>query len=332
MIKIPKFLLFGQDDPITEENIQPSVALRQWGDLSGENKQIALQEIDNKGWLTSRSNDFHSNEILQTIVYLNHTFLRQCPGKHLHGIKPRPGYRGGGNEDDMTKAALLDFQHIFLNETSGSMVFRMLSKFAECYIDSYSYRIATELTDPEEIKEKLTTAFEKFDALANCLNHIFEQFSVNQIITRNGFVPRQDEKIVKEIYTPTLKILADPKWKKVSDDLSKTFDDYRDEKYSEAITKAHNVVQRFLQVLVGKEGKSGKGEMSKLFKKAKEEGIIPINRFTEPIITSIQKFISSERATKSTAKPVLKDATSSDALLMMNVVMILLQYCLEEIK
>ena len=229
-------------------------------------------------------------------------------------------------------ASLLDFKHIFLTDPSDAMVFRMLSKFAECHIDDHYYRRATESTDEKEREEHVASAFKKFDQLANCLNHIFEQFSVNQIITRNGFVPRQDEKITSDIYMPTLKILSDPKWESVSADLSKMFEDYRGENYPEAITKAHSAVQRFLQILVGEEGKSGKGEIGKLFKEAKDEGIIPVNRFTEPMIAVFQSYIPSERATNSTAKPAIKDATSSDALLMMNVVMILLQHCLQETK
>lgn len=329
MVKIPKFLLYGQDDLGTESSIQPSLALRGWDDLSESEKQIALQELENNGWL-----DSYCKEILETIEYLNYVFLRQCPGKHLHGIKPKHDhYRGGyGNESERMQAALTDFQHIFLQEESAAMVFRMLSKFVSCYIDGYDYRRATESTDEGERKKLIDEAFEKFDRLENCLNHIFEQFAVNQVVTRNGFVPRQDEKITDEIYIPTLKILADPKWKSVSVDLAKMFEDYREENYPEVITKAHSAVQRFLQILVGEEGKNSKGEVSKLFKKAKDEGAIPINRFTEPIINVIQGFIPSERATNSTAKPALKDTTSSDALLMMNVVMVLLQHCLQNAK
>ena len=326
-MKIPKFLLYGEDDPKIESNIQPQLALRNWVNLSDEEKQIAFQQLKNSGWVES-----YSTEILQTIEYLNNAFLRQCPGKHLHAVQPqRDHYRGGyGNESERMKAAITDFQHIFLREKTDAMVFRMLSKFAESHIDHYNYRRANETQDDVERKKLLDEAFNKFDRLANCLNHIFEQFAVNQLITRNGFVPRQDDKITEEVYTPTLSILADPKWKSVSTDLALMFEDYREENYAEAITKAHRAVQRFLQVLVGEEGKSGKGEVGKLLQKAKEDGIIPINRFTEPLVSLIQGFITSERATNSTAKPAMKDATASDALLMMNVVMVFLQYCLQK--
>ena len=324
-MKLPKFLLYGQDDPKIETSIQPSLALRRWGELSDSEKQIAFQQLKNTEWV-----DSYSSEILQTIEYLNYTFLRQCPGKHLHTITPKRDSRGFGNESERMEAAIVDFQHIFLQDKSDAMVFRMLSKFAGYYIDNSAHRRATESKDEGERKKWIDEAFKKFDRLANCLNHIFEQFAVNQLVTRNGFVPRQDEKITNEVYIPTLRVLADPKWSGVSADLAKMFEDYREENYPEAITKAHSAVHRFLQILVGEEGKSGKGEVGKLFQKAKEEGAIPVNRFTEPLIGVIQGFIVSERATNSTAKPALKDTTSSDALLMMNMVMVFLQYCLQK--
>jgi hypothetical protein len=328
MIKIPKFLLYGQGDPNLEETLQPSLSLRRWADLNSPEKVTALQELRNKGWL-----DNYSREILQTIEYLNDHFLRLCPGKYLHQIQPKSDSRGiDMNESERMEAALQDFELIFMQEVSDAMVFRMLSKFAQSYINGNSYQLATEAKNEQKRKEYIASAFQKFDPLANCLNHIFKQFSVNQLLTRNGFVPRQDEKITNKIYIPTLRILADPKWKTVSDDLFQMFEDYRDGNYPEVITKAHSAVQRFLQILVGEEGKSGKGEMGKLFKKAKEDGIIPINRFTEPLINVLQGFIPSERATNSTAKPALKKATSSDALLMMNIIMIFLQYCLQNVK
>ncbi len=328
MLKIPKFTLYGEGNIKTEQAIQPALSLRRWSDLSESEKAIALQEFENSNWLEE-----YSRECLGTIQYLNHEFLRQCPGKRLHNLKPRNDQYGrGSNEYELMKAAIADFKDIFLHEKSDSLVLRMLSKFAECYIEGRYLGMAQEAKEESKRKEYIASAYGSFDRLANCLNHIFEQFAVNQVVTRSGFVPRQDEKITEEIYVPTLQALADPKWTSVSADLANMFQDYRDENYPEVITKAHSVVQRFLQILVGEEGKNGKGELSKLFKEAKDKGIMPTNRFTDPVITAISGFIPSERATNSTAKPALKAATSSDALLMMNVVMVLLQYCLQNTK
>ncbi|MBU0707568.1 hypothetical protein KKG41_04315 [Patescibacteria group bacterium] len=287
-------------------------------------KEIARQQLENSGWLEE-----YSSEILRTITHMNHKYLRVLPGKHLHGIVPKNDYHGYGNESERTKAALNDFQHILINERSESMVYYMLSYFASLYINNTYYQWAKQAKSATERQKNLNDAFEKFDRLANCINHIFEQFSVNLTLTRNGFVPRQDDKITEQIYLPTLKILSDPKWKNVSGDLEDMFLAFRDKNYPETITAAHRSMQRFLQILVGKEGKNAKGEVGKLFSKAKADGLIPVNRFTEPIISVIQGYIVSERATKSTAKPMTTDVESTDALLMMNVVMVFLQHCLQ---
>jgi hypothetical protein len=102
--------------------------------------------------------------------------------------------------------------------------------------------------------------------------------------------------------------------------------------YPEAITKSHAAVQRFLQILVGEEGKNGKGEVGALFSKAKAAGLVPTTRFSESLVSGLQAFVVSERATNSTAKPTLKETTPADALLMMNVVMVFLQHCLQASK
>src|SRR5665213_610009 len=83
MMKIPEFALYGESDPTTEEILQPSLSLRRWSDLSKSEKQIALQELDNNNWLEN-----YSKEILATIDYLNYAYLRECPGKNLHAVKP----------------------------------------------------------------------------------------------------------------------------------------------------------------------------------------------------------------------------------------------------
>lgn len=322
-MKLPKFIVYGKNDPVIEDKIQPKLEFRSWIDLSREEKEIALQQIKNSGWI-----DEYSENTLKTIADLNYHFLRECPGKRLHRTQPERDYRGMGSDFNLRKAAYADFQEVFLDSKSEPMVFRMLTKFAEGHIDSYSYHSAEQAKEKIKQKEYVEKAFEKFDRLANCFNHIFEQFAVNAVMTRSGLVPRQDKKITEEIYTPVLQVLSDPKWKSVSSDLAEMFEDYTNKNYSEAITKAHRAVQRFLQITAGEEGKNSKGEIGKLFNKIKQENLIPANNFTTPLINVFQAFISSERAKNSTAKPSIKKATSSDALLMMNVVMLFLQHCL----
>ena len=312
MAEIPHFRLYGEEDPGVESRIQPKLPLRGWDDLTRDEKLIAQRELINNDCFL----DDQSDQILDVILYLNHRFLRILPGKNLHDPGPL----------DETEAAYRDFSFVFLEERSD-LVLIMLSKFASCWIDTSALEDAEKSRDIETRKEIVGWAFREFDRLARTLNHIFEQFSVNILVTRNGFVPRQDDKIAQEIYVPTLKALSDPKWKQVSDHLSDMFDDYQARNYPEVITKAHSALQRFLQILVG-EGKNGKGELSKLFAHAKKESMISDNLFIQKIVQTIQSFISSERANNSTAKPSTTAASSSDALLVMNVLMVFLQHCL----
>jgi hypothetical protein len=288
-MEIPAFTLYGQNDPTIEGNIQPKLAFRGWVELSGQEKKVALQELENKGWIKE-----YSSEVLRTVEYLNHEFLRECPGKKLHALKPPDPYaRSTGDDFDRKKAAFADFQNILLTDKSDALIYRMLSRFAACYIDGFKRQKAVNATDDEERTRLVDSAFDNFDPLANCLNHIFEQFTVNQVVTRSGFVPRQEDKITAELYVPTLRVLSGPRWKGVSGDLGKMFQDYQERNYAETITKAHAAVHRFLQVLAGEEGKSGKGEVARLFQEGEEQRANPDQSVyrtapqCHPIISSI---------------------------------------------
>lgn len=321
MEAIPRFRLFGEGDPAIEESIQPSLTLRQWSDLTSEEKLIAVHDLENRGWL-----ERYCPQIVATIVYLNTRYLRLCPGESFHKL-PR-----GTREHEQQDAALKDFRRILLHEKTEALVYRMISYWLKTHINRFDYDVAARTADETERKKLIDRAYLKFDRLANCLNHIFDQFSINHMVTRGGLVPRQDERITDTVYRPALQVLADPKWRSVSADLAEMFADYREGQYPETITKGHRAVQRFLQILVGEEGHSGKGEVAKLFAEAKRKGLIRADTYTERIISALQSHIVSARANRSTAKPALETAMPSDALLMMNVVMVLLQHCLQNIE
>ena len=331
MIEVPHFKLYGSDDSEIQKIIQPQLPLRQWDDLIIDEKKIMLQELIGRGWLNSSS-----VQALRSVRHLNQAYLRKLPGKQLHNVPAARSPYGNLLEDrDQYKqlhAGFEDFKDIFLKGEPGEMVLVMLSIFASGYIEGFHLNQAEQTEDEESRNKAIESAFKKFDRLASLLNYIFEQFSVNILVTRNGFVPCQEKKIEKEIYEPTLRALSDPKWKSVNAHLTGMFDDFRAQNYPEVITKAHSVLQRFLQILVGEEGRNAKGELGKLFMRAKDAGVISNSRLAEHIISSIQSFIARERATNSTAKPALQQATASDALLVMNVVMVFLQHCLQNTK
>lgn len=328
MADIPIFKIYGEDSEQIQNEIQSRLPFRNWVDLDIEEKETACQELINRRWI--RASD---RKILITIEYLNEEFLRRLPGYELHHTpyKKNPGYHGD-NETERREIAVECFCKILIEDPSDALIYAMLSRYAKTLIDTSYVKRAEETEDPTEREAHIDKAYNLFDRFAYCLEHIFEQFSVNQKLVRTGLIPRQDDKITKEIYEPVLLILADPKWKTLNDDIEKMFGEFRGGNHPEVITKVHGIVHRFLQILVGEEGKSGKGEVGKLYNEAIKKGKIPVSRFTESMVKSIQSFIVAERANKSSAKPAKEAASPEDALLNMNVLMVFLQHCLKAEK
>ncbi|TKB91232.1 MAG: hypothetical protein E8D40_09820 [Nitrospira sp.] len=324
--EIQKFALYGENIPGFDDSIQPTLELRSWTTVSSDERTIVLHQIIHNGWL-GRTAERH---IITTVAHLNYKYLQLCPARNFHSApQQNDGY--GGFDSATRKAAAEDFGRIFMEEEEP-LVLRMLSKFAQLLIDADALNRAKKAVNSDERKRYVGAAYKQFDLFANCVNHVFEQFAVNQLLTRSGFIPRQDETIEQELYKPTLQALSDPKWRPVNDILALMFEDFREGRYPETITKAHSAVQCFLQVLVtGKPGTNAKGELAQLIKTGKEAGVIPTSRFIEPFVGNIQSFIASERATNSTAKPSLVPASSSDALLMMNMTLVFLQHCLQAV-
>ena len=332
MIEIPLFRLYGEDDPEIEERIQPRLTLRSWDSLIYDDKSILFQTLVNKGWFdyTNNKNLSYCNEAaIRSVEYLNALYLRVPPGKNLFNHVPEINERFPYRDFRVIEAGMEDFQEILVNGVPGALVLRMLSKYLSVHISGKNLDDAEKMEDCEARKELIDTAYGKFDKLAAQLNQIFEKFCINVLVTRNGFVPRQDNKINREIYQPVLSVLSDPKWKSVSDNLADMFNDYQAQKYPEVITKAHSTLQRFLQILVGNEGRTAKGEFKHLFARAKTKSVISDNQFTLEIVKVFGSYISSERVNKSTAKPTKQHTKPSDALLVMNTLMVFLQHCLQ---
>lgn len=143
-------------------------------------------------------------------------------------------------------------------------------------------------------------------------------------------IPRQDDRITEETYLPTLEVLSDIKWQSVNSILIEMFEDYQERRYPEVITKAHSVLHRFLQVALENEGYSGKGEFGKLFNEVKSKEVISNTVEIEPFVSGLKSTIASQRVRKSTAKPTDQEASSADALLVMNCCFVLIQHRLQK--
>ena len=319
MSKIPKFLVYGEDDPTFAERIQSTLPLQPWSNLTTEQKNNMFQSL-----LTSLWFEQNRRSVTSTLKQLNHRFRRNLPAKGISQFNISAPLES----DSYFSIAIEDFKTIFIYADSEDLVLYMISLFAGGLINKHQLEEAQASEDCDERNNLITNAYKRFDVFATHLNHLFEQFSVNVVISRNGIVPRQEDRITKEIYIPTLEVLSDPKWNSVNSILFEMFSDYQEQKYSEVITKAHSAMHQFLKVALENEGQSGKGEFGKLFNKAKANNVISNNVEINHVVNSIKSTLSSERAKKSTAKPTVQKANSADAQLVMNYCFVMIQHCL----
>ncbi len=325
MTEIPQFKIYGEDDPMFSERIQPRLELRSWSKLSKDEKKVIYENLCIKpGYGLS------DTSVLNVIEKLNDQFTRRQPALNVNNLKVNQ--RQQANNEYLHNAARKDFRNIIINEKSEDLVLLMLSLYAKYLINKIYFNLAEHETDFEKRKQFVGSAFLYFDQFAKHLNHLFDQFGVNIVVTRSGFVPRQDKKLVKNVYEPTLEILSDPKWDSVNSIFREVFAEYHAQRYPEAITQAHNAVHQFLKVVFGEEGSSGKGQFGKLIKKAKSQDIISQMDEIKVWINWTTGLLPSERAIKGSAKPTSQTANSADALLVMNTALVLIQHCLQNLE
>jgi len=82
-----------------------------------------------------------------------------------------------------------------------------------------------------------------------------------------------------------------------------------------------------LQISVN--GEIGKGDISQLIPKAQKEGLIPNDSFTKKIFENIESILMRERQKTSNAHPKKEYANEKNARLILNLVMIFLQHCIQ---
>jgi len=173
--------------------------------------------------------------------------------------------------------------------------------------------------------------WEDFDTFAHCLNEVLNDFGINLYLARQSFIPRQEEKIIKEIYEPVLSYLSHPKWKEVSQLLSDSFNEYRKntpQGYSNCVTNVISAIQAFLQIIVN--GKTGKGEISKLITEGQNRNLIPNDFFTKKVFENIESIFARERRETGIAHPKKEYATEKNARTILNLAMIFFQHCIQK--
>ncbi|MBL7142000.1 hypothetical protein ISS21_02875 [Patescibacteria group bacterium] len=326
-MKLP-FKLWSSNNPEAIEKICPDLGMREWNDLNSDEKQKIWAYFFNKGWFNKSSHIFY------TIETLNERYKRKSYGRRLleHGGPHfyRGSYPYGQKyfESCCLKTTLDDFEDIFLNENQD-VVYEILSLYVLLKIDTSSIQNIDEADKESRKEEIINHAYEESDKFAHDFNDIFEQFSLNVVLTRNGIIFRQDKKITEEIYVPVLSYLSGKKWIPVNRDLTDAFRKFQEKTpqgYSGCITHAISALQGFLQILV--HGKIGKGDLSDLLPEAQKKKLIPSDPFSTKTFKDLQSILMQKRQESGDPHPKKEYANEQSAKLVMNLIMIFIQHCI----
>lgn len=325
-------------NPDAKKYLKPDFGIRKWNSLTQDEKykiwqylyqwyffNIYPRDENNFSPLECSNYNFILNEgankhrIINSIAELNEKFkARSYASKYL--------------ENPSLNSACFDFYNIFINQDEN-VVLELLSLYSMALIDerkNINIKRAYDETEEEYQVRLQNWRWEDFDIFAQDLNKVFTDFGLNVYLTRQGFIPRQEEKIIEDIYKPVLSYLSHPKWREINNILSDGFKEYEKntpQGYSSCVTHTFSAVQAFLQILVF--GKTGKGNISELINEGQKRSLLPDDIFTETIFNNIETIFSRERMQKGDAHPKKEYATEKNARTLLNLAMIFFQHCIQ---
>jgi hypothetical protein len=329
------FKLWSELNSKAKKELKPDFGFRNWNSLS-EDEKYKIWKYLKTHFFNNRIKKEYQNDhyefygegsekelkermILFSINFLNRSYKAQSYArKYL--------------EDGTFNSACYDFYDIFMKQDEH-VVIELLSLYCKVLISEKAEKTIYKREDEteEEYQKRLQNyRWGNFDKFSEDLNDVFTDFGINLYLTRQGFIPRQEEKIIKEIYEPVLSYLSHPKWEEVSKLLSDGFDEYRKntpQAYSNCITNTISAVQAFLQIIVN--GRTGKDEISKLITEGQKRNIIPNDFFTKKIFENIESIFARERQETGIAHPKKEYATEKNTRTILNLAMIFFQHCLQ---
>jgi len=303
------FELWSKNKPQARQLLRPNLGMRSWDEISESDKIVIWQHFVNNGWINAGGATYwavHSfNEANKARAFCQH--ILNHGGPHYMD-------RNGmvyGMERCCQEFAQQDFQHIFHRE-AHDVVYELLSHYIQ--------KLEKDSVDKENKVR-----------FGNLFNDISKQFGLNVTMLENSFIPRQEEKIIEDVYKPVLNYLSDKKWEEVSNLFADAFVEYQKntpQGYSNCVTNVVGAVQAFLQILV--DSKTGKGEISKLITEAQKRGFIPNDFFTQKIFENIESILARERQETGIAHPKKEYATEKNARTILNLAMVFIQHCIQK--
>lgn len=315
------FQLWSDKNNEAKALLSPNLNLRDWNNLSFEEKKKIWSYI--KVWFEPPKKGEPNYKVFVAVIKLNELHKLQSYAKHIL-------------KDRTPSNASLDFENIFFEE-HRDVVIELLSCFALAIIKNREGRpegiYRSNYNSNEEYEEVVFRwRWQEFDQFADRVNDVFEHFSINLILTRNGFIERQDAKISDDIYVPVLNFLSSSEWSDVNRDLKDAFAKYQlktEQGYSGSITHAVSALQAYLQIIIN--GKAGGTEgVASLIKKAREGNLIPDDKFTSEVFKNIDSILMGQRGKTGDAHPKKEYANEGNARLVLNLIMIFLQHCIQK--
>lgn len=299
------FKLWSENNQENKKKISPLLPYREWDSLTLTEKQTILSHLNHKGWMKE-----HDEDIRHCTAYLTSAYKKQNPCPNTLRIlasesisQYHQSYERIDFENRLQAAAFKDFMNI-METGQQDLVYEMLSFYAKRQTKSYDDK--------------------RFERFCNCFNDIFGQFSINIMLTNSGLIPRQENAIIEDIYKPLFQFLSSPYWKPVNKEIEDGLRAFNKHKFDHCIEHVSNAIQAFLQIRVY--GKVGKGKISSLMPEARKRNLLPDNELTNQYVGIIADYIGKERASKSGAHPKIDEANESDAKLLLNIAIVVLQY------
>lgn len=320
-----EFKLWSQLNEQVKSELKPELGLRGWNDLSYDDKEAIWNYLDTFFFVPILKKDYersHTQYTNRDNMYYPFTdpFSHEKRERIENSIKDMyQSYRVKNYTKNLSKEktrfnAHQDFFDIFLEE-DDDVVLELLSLFCKNL-----------LIDGNLVEEEIT---QQFDSFSGQINSVFSDFGIDVFLSRTGFIPKQDEKIINEIFVPVLQVLSDEKWREVNKilaDAFKCFTIKNPSSFSSSVTHTVSAVQAFLQILVN--GKTGSGDIAALIQEGQKNNLIPNDFFTKEIFKNIVAVLMKERQETGDAHPKKEYATEENAKIVINISMIFIQHCL----
>lgn len=330
------FKLWSELNIDAAKDLRPNLGLRGWADLNRDDKHKVWKHLEYHFFDKDLTSEYGKKSHIFYGEFQEQEHVRrriEMSILALNKFNKAKSYAENYLEEPCINSACFDFHRIFM-EGGESVVMELLSLYIKVLIveegDGPIYKSENETKEQYEERYQAWKWY-KFDQFSKDINEVFSDFGLNVYLTRGGLIPRQEDKIMSEIYEPVLKLLSDTKWKKVNEILSDSFNEYRKntpDGYSNCVTNAVASVEAFLQVALGY--KIGSEKLSVLVTKAMTAGVISKDFFAETIFKNIESVFAKERQETGTAHPKKEYATEKNARMILNLAMIFIQHCIQK--